>query len=325
MSCSTSWLILCLIDSVDAIRGNLPSMAGTMSPLRALWDRLRLVSTDPEQPSDNDNRPTILVTNDDGIRSPGLHAVVEALAPLARVVVIAPDRNRSGVSRSITLGAMLQVVEDDVPGAQVAFATDGTPADCVRLALLGLAGPRPVLVVSGANNGLNVGDDVAYSGTVSAAFDAAMNGLPAIAISQQSTARELGYPRTQDFDHSTLKAFLPGLIGHVLERVHEAPKGIVVNVNIPGLPPDEITGVEVGTLGRRIYRDKLELKRDAGSHRHYLLYGDDPEHHLDEVDTDIAAIARGAIAVTPLRFEVRDHASVEAINSWDLGSILREG
>jgi 5'-nucleotidase len=139
-----------------------------------------------------DSRPTILVTNDDGISSAGLHAVVQCLAPLARIVVIAPDRNRSGVSRSITLGSTLQVVEERVEGADVAFATDGTPADCVRMAVLGLAGPIPDLVVSGANNGLNVGDDVAYSGTVSAAFDAAMNGLPAIAVSQQSTARELG-------------------------------------------------------------------------------------------------------------------------------------
>ncbi|MEO6866872.1 MAG: 5'/3'-nucleotidase SurE [Gaiellales bacterium] len=275
------------------------------------------------EPDPADDRPTILVTNDDGIRSEGLHAVVEALAPLARIAVIAPDRNRSGVSRSITLGAMLQVVEDEVKGADVAFATDGTPADCVRLALLGLAGPRPLLVVSGANNGLNVGDDVAYSGTVSAAFDAAMNGLPAIAVSQQSTARELGYPRTMTFNHDALRAFLPGLVSHMLERIEEAPKGIVVNVNIPGLPPEEIIGVEVGTLGRRIYRDKLELKQQNGAHRHYLLYGDDPEHHIDDVETDISAIARGAIAITPLRFEVHDHESVAAIESWDLGSILR--
>lgn len=271
----------------------------------------------------DDGRPTILVTNDDGIRSGGLAAVVEALAPLARVVVIAPDRNRSGVSRSITLGAMLQVVEDEVPGAAAAFATDGTPADCVRLAMLGLAGPRPVLVVSGANNGLNVGDDVAYSGTVSAAFDAAMNGIPAVAVSQQSTARELGYPRTDDFDHDAMRAFLPGLVAHMLERLDALPDGLVVNVNVPGIPAADVSGVEVGTLGRRIYRDKLELKKDEGGRRHYLLYGDDPEHHLDETDTDIAAIARDAIAVTPLRFEAHDAASVAEVEGWNLGAMLR--
>lgn len=268
-------------------------------------------------------RTTILVTNDDGIRSKGLHAVVEAIAPLARIAVIAPDRNRSGVSRSITLGSMLQVVEDEVAGADVAFATDGTPADCVRLAMLGLAGPVPALVVSGANNGLNVGDDVAYSGTVSAAFDAALNGLPAIAVSQQSTARELGYPRTQEFDHVTMRAFLPGLVECMLARRDELPDGLVINVNVPGIPPEEITGVEVGRLGRRIYRDKLQLQKDEGGRRHYLLYGDDPDHHVDETDTDIAAIARNAIAITPLRFEVHDQASVDEVEAWDLGAILQ--
>ena len=269
-----------------------------------------------------DHRPTILVTNDDGIRSAGLHAVVECLAPLARVVVIAPDRNRSGVSRSITLGAMLQVVEDEVAHAEVAFATDGTPADCVRLALLGLAGPKPDLVVSGANNGLNIGDDVAYSGTVSAAFDAAMNGLPAIAVSQQSLARELGYPRDMEFDFRAMQTFLPGLVGRLLAHIDELPDGLVVNVNVPGVAPHELTGVEVGTLGKRIYRDKLELKQEIDGHRHYLLYGDDPEHHAHETDTDIAAVGRAAIAVTPLRFEVHDAMSVAQVESWDLGSIL---
>ncbi|MCB0880060.1 MAG: 5'/3'-nucleotidase SurE [Thermoleophilia bacterium] len=285
--------------------------------------------TDPAPSTSSNDDPTgsdlpvVLVTNDDGIRSRGLQAVVECLAPLARVIVIAPDRNRSGVSRSITLGAMLQVIEDDVPGAEAAFATDGTPADCVRLAMLGLAGPRPVLVVSGANNGLNVGDDVAYSGTVSAAFDAAMNGLPAIAVSQQSTARELGYPRTKDFDHRAMQAFLPGLVQHMLDDLERLPDGLVVNVNVPGIAPEELTGVEVGTLGRRIYRDKLELKQSQGDRHHYLLYGDDPEHHVDETDTDIAAIARSAIAVTPLRFEVHDEQSTAELESWNLGAMIR--
>ncbi|MCW2924996.1 MAG: 3-nucleotidase / 5-nucleotidase / exopolyphosphatase, partial [Thermoleophilia bacterium] len=272
--------------------------------------------------SSHDPRDTILVTNDDGIDSPGLHAVVEALAPLGRIAVIAPDRNRSGVSRSITLGKMLEVTEEEVPHADIAFSTTGTPADCVRLAVLELAGPRPVLVVSGSNNGLNVGDDVAYSGTVSAAFDAAMNGIPAIAVSQQSTAREMGYPRTHEFDHATMQAFLPGLARCVLARREGWTEGLVINVNVPGVPPDAVSGVEVGILGRRIYRDKLLLHKEEDGRRHYQLYGDDPSHHADEGQTDIAAVGRDAIAVTPLRFNVADHASVEAIADWDLGSLL---
>ena len=268
--------------------------------------------------TDQRARPTILVTNDDGIDSPGLHAVVAALAAFADVSVIAPDRNRSGVSRSITLGQVLQVVEESVPGAVAAYATDGTPADCVRLAVLGLAGPAPDMVVSGANNGLNVGDDVAYSGTVSAAFDAAMNGLPAIAVSQQSTLRELGYPRTNDFDHRAMQRFLPMLVRHVLDRRAHLASGLVINVNVPGVAPELVSGVEIGGLGRRIYRDKLELQREEDGRRHFALYGDDPEHHVGEEGTDIAAISRDAIAVTPLRFEVADSGSIEDIRSWGL-------
>ncbi len=96
----------------------------------------------------------------------------------------------------------------------------------------------------------------------------------------------------------------------------------MISVNVPGVAPEDLAGVEVGTLGRRIYRDKLELKRDEGERRHYLLYGDDPEHHADETDTDIAAIARGAIAVTPLRFEVHDETAVREIEGWNLGAML---
>lgn len=268
---------------------------------------------------------TILVTNDDGIDSPGLHAVVEALAPIARVSVIAPDRNRSGVSRSITLGQVLEVTEEDVPYADVAFSTSGTPTDCVRMAVLGLAGPQPDLVVSGSNLGLNVGDDIAYSGTVSAAFDAAFNGLPAIAVSQQSTLRELGYPRDGVFDHRAMQRFLPGLVVRMRQRLADLPAGLVVNVNVPGLPPEDVTGVELGIPGRRIYRDKLELQSEGDDgRRHFALYGDDPEHHADEDGTDIAAIGRGSIAVTPLRFDVADMETVTGMADWQLSDLIAE-
>lgn len=264
------------------------------------------------------DRPTILVTNDDGIDSPGLHAVVAALAPMARVVVIAPDRNRSGVSRSITLGQIIQVDEDDVPGAEVAFATDGTPTDCVRLAVLELAGPRPDLVVSGANHGLNVGDDIAYSGTVSAALDAAFNGIPSIAVSQQSMSRELGFHGATEFRFETMQAFLPPLAAQVLKRRGTMPEGLVINVNVPGVMPADVAGVEIGIPGKRIYRDRLDLREQNGGRRHYSLYGDDPEHHADEVGTDIAAVGRNCIAVTPIRFEVADVETAASMAEWNL-------
>lgn len=269
-------------------------------------------------------QPNILVTNDDGIDSPGLHAVVEAIAPLGRVVVVAPDRNRSAVSRSITLGQVLQVTEEHVPGAEIALATDGTPTDCVRMGVLGLAGPRPDLVVSGANQGLNVGDDVTYSGTVAAAFEAALNGVPAVAVSQQSVHRELGYPRLREFDYTSMRVFLRGLVRVMIGRLDTLPVGTLLNVNVPGSPIETIDGVEVCRLGRRIYRDKLELQREEGGRRHYSLYGDDPEHHEEE-GTDIAAIGRNRVAVTPLRFRLFDEGALEEVGSWPLASFLAEG
>lgn len=267
-------------------------------------------------------RRTILVTNDDGIESPGLHALVAAIAPLARVVVIAPDRNRSGVSRSITLGQMVEVTEERVEHADVAYSTSGTPTDCVRLAMLELAGPRPDLVVSGANNGLNVGDDIAYSGTVAAAFDASMNGLPAIAVSQQSTSRELGYPRESEFDHRAMSTFMHGLVALVLDNWESLPEGLLLNVNVPGVPPEEIAGVEIGVPGRRFYRDRLQLKSEEGGRRHFQLYGDDPDHHADEVGTDIAAIGRTCIAVSALRFNAQDPPTAEYLASWPLDRLV---
>lgn len=267
-------------------------------------------------------QPTILVTNDDGIQSSGLRAVVEALAPLGRVAIIAPDRNRSGVSRSITLGSTLEVMEHEVPGAAVAYATDGTPTDCVRMGVLGLAGAMPDIVVSGSNLGLNIGDDVAYSGTVSAAFDAAFNGLPAISVSQQSMIGELGFMHAGEFDHRAMQLFLPKLVQRMLERRLDLPSGLVVNVNVPGKAPADIQGVEVGTLGRRIYRDKLELQREEGGLRHFSLYGDDPTHHADETGTDIAAIGHGNIAVTPMRFQVADAETALDMAGWGLGALL---
>lgn len=263
----------------------------------------------------------ILVTNDDGIDSPGLHALVAALEPLGRVSVVAPDRNRSAVSRSITLAQMLVVSEEDVPGAHVALATDGTPTDCVRLAALGLAGDRPDLVVSGANQGLNVGDDVTYSGTVAAAFEANLNGIPAIAVSQQEVGGGLGYPRSREFDWRSMRQFIRPLAELMITRGSELASNLL-NVNIPGLPPDGIAGVEVQKLGRRIYRDKLTLHETEGGRRHFTLYGDDPSYH-DEPDTDIAAIGRGCITVTPLRFQLDDVYARSALEDWALSGLLQ--
>src|SRR6478736_5590869 len=201
----------------------------------------------------------VLLTNDDGIEAEGLQAMRSALVALegVRLAVIAPDGNRSAMARSITTRRPLWVAETPFADGSVGYATDGTPVDCVRLASLGLVeGFSADLVISGINHGANLGDDITYSGTVAAALEGVVLGLPAIAVSQQSTAREMDFRLGDEFDFAVVAEFV--------DRLDEVPlpEGTLLNVNAPGHHPD---GVEVCRLGKRIYRDELQLKADEGA------------------------------------------------------------
>ena len=180
----------------------------------------------------------LLLTNDDGIEAEGLQVLGTAFGELedVRLVVIAPDGNRSGMARSITTRRPLWIQEADFPGGAVAYATDGTPVDCVRLARLGLVEDfEPHLVVSGINHGANLGDDITYSGTVAAAFEALVLGVPGIAVSQQSGARELGYRYDGVFRFELAAGFVAALV----ERLEEfpLPEGTLLNINVPAGRP----------------------------------------------------------------------------------------
>ena len=212
-----------------------------------------------------------LLTNDDGIGAEGLRALVPALAVHGEVIVIAPLENQSGVARKITLSRPLAVDEVVVPGAGAAFAVDGTPVDCVRLGAHGLAGPPPDVIVSGVNHGLNLGDDVTYSGTVAAAFEGHLLGLPAIAVSQQSPAGELGFAGGVAFDFSHAARFVERLVGALADG--GLPAGLLLSVNVPGSPP---RGALLARLGKRIYGDQLQLERDDAGRRHARIYGAAP-------------------------------------------------
>ncbi len=195
-----------------------------------------------------------LLTNDDGIGAEGLRALVPALAVHGEVIVIAPLENQSGVARKITLSRPLAVDEVAVPGATAAFAVDGTPVDCVRLGAHGLAGPPPDVIVSGANHGLNLGDDVTYSGTVAAAFEGHLLGLPAIAVSQQSPAGELGFAGGVAFDFAHAARFVERLVGALADG--GLPAGLLLSVNVPG---STATGRVAGAAGQ------ADLRRPAAA------------------------------------------------------------
>jgi 5'-nucleotidase len=264
----------------------------------------------------------VLLTNDDGIEAEGLRAMHAALVvlPDVRLAVIAPDGNRSAMARSITTRRPLWVEEVELPDGSPGYATDGTPVDCVRLARLGVVdGFDADVVVSGINHGANLGDDITYSGTVAAALEGVVLGLPSIAVSQQSGARALDYRFHGGFNFDVAAGFVARLV----ERLESLPlpPNTLLNVNVPAGHPD---GVEVARLGKRIYRDELKLEReDVGppARRRYWIYGDDPGFQ-EEPGTDLAAVAAGRIAVTPMHFDLTYLPGIEALGGYDLNGLL---
>jgi 5'-nucleotidase len=262
----------------------------------------------------------VLLTNDDGIQAEGLQTLRRALArvPSLELAVIAPDGNRSAMARSITTRRPLWVQEVDFDDGTVGYATDGTPVDCVRLANLGLIeGFQAEIVVSGINHGSNLGDDITYSGTVAAALEAIVLGLPGIAVSQQSSSLELDFRAGGGFDFSVAADFTARLVAE-LESV-PLPNGTLLNINVPGAPPD---GVAVAKLGKRIYRDELALLDEASEgRRQYRIYGD-ASFERDERGTDLAAVAAGRIAVTPIHFDLTDRDGLDALERHDLGRLI---
>jgi 5'-nucleotidase len=262
----------------------------------------------------------VLLTNDDGIEAEGLQALRRALAAIdgIELVVIAPDGNRSAMARMITTRRPLWVQETDFDDGSVGYATDGTPVDCVRLAALGLVESfTPDLVVAGINHGSNLGDDVTYSGTVAAALEAVVLGLPGIAVSQQSDAREMDFRLGSRFTFDVVARFTARLV----EQLDDAPlpSGTLLNVNAPAGVPD---GVQVTRLGKRIYRDELRLDaEDEDRRRRYWIYGADPGFH-DEPGTDLAAVHAGSIAVTPVHFDLTDAPGILTLEGYDLARLL---
>jgi 5'-nucleotidase len=261
----------------------------------------------------------VLLTNDDGIEAEGLQAMRGALARVrgVRLEVIAPDGNRSAMARSITTRRPLWVAEAPFSDGAVGYASDGTPVDCVRLASLGLIdGFTPDLVVSGINHGANLGDDITYSGTVAAALEGVVLGIPAIAVSQQSRARALDFRYDGGFQFDVAAGFVARLV----ERIEDVPlpASTLLNVNVPAGEP---SGVEVTSIGKRIYEDELKLEREEEHRRRYWVYGSDPGFH-DEPGTDLTAVAAGRIAVTPIHFDLTDRAGLQALKGFDLEELL---
>ncbi len=257
----------------------------------------------------------ILVTNDDGVDAPGLLALAQALRPLGQVSILAPDRNWSASGHVKTLHRPLRVKEVLLADHTPALATDGAPSDCVALAALGLLPTLVDMVVSGINPYANVSHDVTYSGTVTAAMEGAIWGLPSLAFSID--ARENGLIHW----HYDAAAAIAARIVSIVQQ-NGMPPDVLFNVNIPNLPADQIHGVRVTRQGLRIYRDELIRRLDPRGRPYYWIGGDAPTG-VPEEGTDIGALDGNFVSITPLHLDMTAHNCLQTIRGWEWDGLLK--
>lgn len=244
----------------------------------------------------------ILLTNDDGFRAAGIQKLREALKGLGKVMVVAPEREQSAAGHALTLTSPLRINWVD----ESTISVDGTPTDCVLLAMRGLLERKPDLLMAGINHGPNLGDDVTYSGTVAAAFEGTLLGLPSVAISVSAW---------QNCNFDAAARFAPVIARQVLAR--GLPNGALLNVNVPSSPSGKIGGVRITKLGKRLYRDAVVRKTDPRGRDYYWIGGKAPIWFPGE-ETDFEAVEQGLISVTPLHLDLTDYRSLDLLRSWDI-------
>ncbi len=255
--------------------------------------------------------PTILVTNDDGVQSPGLLALAQALRSVADVRVLAPERNWSASSHAKTMHKPLRLYEIKLGDGSVAHCSSGSPTDCVALALGGALGCVPDLVVSGINNGHNLGIDITYSGTVACAMEATIKGVPGIAIS--TTA-----PGETEADIDAVRRTTADVARRAAEEVLERglPLLTLLNINVPGLPEAEVRGVRVTRMGGREYdRGEVLERADPYGRPYYWLGGAGPMDKYDE-DCDVGAIKAGYISISPITLDLTAYHFMADLARW---------
>lgn len=248
----------------------------------------------------------ILVTNDDGVTAPGLLALVHEMRKLGEVAILAPDHNWSGRGHVKTIDRPLRIKDVELADGTPALASDGAPSDCVALALLGFIPQKIDMVVSGINPMANLGHDVTYSGTVTAAKEAVIWGVPGVAFSLDSEKNHLAVLDYQ------VAARIAGQIVHSLVG-HKLPHGILLNVNIPHLDESEIREVRITRQGLRVYRDRLDTRQDPRGTPYYWIGGDSPTG-IPEAGTDFGALSEGFVSITPLQLDLTAFPAMQGLN-----------
>jgi 5'-nucleotidase len=250
----------------------------------------------------------ILVTNDDGVFAPGLLAMANELRKIGKVTIVAPDHNWSASGHVKTLSRPLRAKEVILPDGSTALACDGAPSDCVALVCLGLLPEAVDIVVSGINPNANLGHDVTYSGTVTAAMEAAIWNLPGIAVSLDAPEYHSG-----PLDYSTA-AIVAAHVTEVISR-KKLPEQTLLNVNVPYCTIDQIKGYQITRQGLRVYRDELVRREDPRGRPYYWIGGDAPTG-VPEDGTDVGALTRCYVSITPLTLDLTSHALKKELETW---------
>ncbi len=251
----------------------------------------------------------ILVTNDDGVYAPGLLALAQELRKVGEVSILAPDHNWSASGHVKTLNRPLRAKPVTLADGSSALASDGAPSDCVALALMGVIETPIDLVVSGINPNANIGHDVTYSGTVTAAMEAAIGNVAGIAVSLDAPEFFGGV-----LDYSTA-AIAARRVAQMLFR-QSLPKNILLNVNVPYLPVAELKGYRISRQGLRIYRDELVRREDPRGRPYYWIGGEAPTG-VDEEGTDFGDLKAGYVSITPIQLDLTAHAMIKSLQGWD--------
>lgn len=251
-------------------------------------------------------RPLILVTNDDGITAPGIRTLINVMNSIGDVVVVAPDSPQSGMGHAITINETLYCKKEKInDGPQVEYSTSGTPADCVKLAVHELLDKKPDLCVSGINHGSNSSINVIYSGTMSAAVEASIEGIPAIGFSL------LDYSWNADFN--SIKKYLIGITKKALEK--GIPKGNALNINFPKLKEKEIKGIKICRQANAYWVEKFDKRTNPQGKEYYWLTGEFINEDKGE-DSDEWALENGYISIVPVKFDMTDHENIELLKNW---------
>ncbi len=251
------------------------------------------------------NKPLILITNDDGISAPGIRALVEAAFPLGEILVFSPDSPQSGMGHAITVNRPLRYAVSKEHGEIEAYSCDGTPVDCVKLAIYEILKRKPDLLVSGINHGSNASTNVLYSGTMSAAVEGAMEGVPSIGFSLADHSYDADFSASKHFAGIIMKSAIQNGI----------PNGMCLNVNIPKLKTGEIKGIKICRQAHAYWEDTFDRRLDPLGKPYFWLTGEFRDHDHGD-DTDIHALKNAYVSIVPTQFDMTAHHAMATINSW---------